>query len=165
MTPAHRHLKPVARRVEDYQNEILRRLLDSPPGGPMPCLYFFLLLLLYALWLLWVGSALGSLVGSMLPGGPGNGGVALVAAAQEGTCHGPRAWRHAAALVQQGGACSPQRHAAMSDGCSPECFGSCLAHSYSGLHRVSSSWSVPPKELYGEVLNADGAVMAWGRPL
>lgn len=70
MTPAPEHLKPVARRVEDYQNEILRRLLYSPPGGPMPCLYFFLLLLPYALWLLWVGPALGGLVGLMLPWRP-----------------------------------------------------------------------------------------------
>lgn len=94
VTPAHGHLEPVVRQVEDYQNGICRHLLYSPPERPMPCLYSFLFLLLYALWLLWVGPALGSLVGLMLLGGLGNGDVVLVAAACEGMLWAPGLGRH-----------------------------------------------------------------------
>lgn len=51
----------------------------------MPCLCFFLLLLPRALWLPWVGPALGSQVGLMLLGPPSFGDVALVGSVRVGS--------------------------------------------------------------------------------
>jgi len=109
MTLAHGHLKPVARRVEDYQNEILQCLLYSTPGGPTLCLYFFLLLLSICPvasvgWLCsWqpggADAALGAPAAVMLPWWP----------PLERVRHGSWAGGDSAVLVQRGGMCSPQR--------------------------------------------------------
>lgn len=163
MAPAHGHLKPVARRVEDYQNEILRRLLYSPLGGPMPCLLFLSLV-----------APMGPIVAVGWPcswkpggvdaaGGPSSGGsVALVAAAHNGrgyvvapglgATQEPWCSREACACLHS---TQPCKMAVLLKALAPAWY----VHTVGCM--VRSPLGVCLQKLYGEVLKAHGTVMAW----
>lgn len=135
VTPAHGHLKPVTRQVEDNKNENLRHLSCSPPKGlcfasssfsscsHMPCGCC-------GLPCSWQPG------GVHAAGGPQQWWCCPDGYCAEGYIMAPGLGRDSAALVQQRGPCSPQQHTALSYGCSAEFFDSCLACPCSGLPGV-----------------------------